>query len=163
MIYVLQVKALEEEKVFKRLLKKGYKAYLPRQDKFQRKDGKWTLKTTLLFSGYVFVESDMNADEYNEIKNISGVIKFLTYVGSNKPEPLGDDDIEFINYLENDNGVLKPICVSFENNVLKILDNEFKHYEDKIIKVDRRQKRIKVLLKFGELEHTLTLYINELH
>lgn len=163
MIYVLQVKALEEEKVFKRLLKKGYIAYLPRQDKFQRKDGKWTLKTMLLFSGYVFVETNMEVQEYNEIKSISGVIKFLNSAGSNKPQPLSVNESEFIKYLANGNEILKPIYVSFENSILKIIDNEFKHYESKIIKVDRRQKRIKVFLKIGTGTHTVTLYINEVN
>ncbi len=165
MMYVLHVKALEEEKICKELRRKGYKAYAPRQLKIQRKNGKSFETVDLLFNGYVFIDIDIDLDpiHYEDIKKTSGVINFLVYAGSNSPEPLSDNDREFINYLSNGSEVLKPISVTFKNGKMKILDDEFKYCEKDIVSVSRRQKRIKVLLDFTGTKKEITLYIKELN
>ncbi len=195
MMYVLHVKTLEEENICKELRRKGYKAYVPRQEKIQRKEGEWFEAVELLFNSYVFVDvdlpcsfsaktgrvSELEPKIYKDIKSTSGVINFLVYAGSNSPEPLSDNDKEFIDYLTNgsvknttnkcdqrsfsrseNSEVLRPISVSFKNGKMKILDDEFKYCEKDIVSVSRRQKRIKVLLDFAGTKKEVTLYIKEL-
>ncbi len=167
MMYVLQVMALEEERVYKKLNSKGYKAFLPQQVKYQRKEGAWHTKTVKLFDGYVFVESDLKYDEYEDIQNTEGVIRFLTGAGAINPEPLGEVDTAFIKWLANDGEVIKPLTVKFDNNFgikdrITILDGWFQLYKDKVIKVDKRQKRIKVALDFATEQKEVTLYINDI-
>ncbi len=166
MMYVLQVMALEEERVYKKLNSKGYKAFLPQQVKYQRKEGAWHTKTVKLFDGYVFVESDLKYDEYEDIQNTEGVIRFLTGAGAINPEPLGEVDTAFIKWLANDGEAIKPLNVKFVDvesidDRLLILDSDFDKYHNKVIEINRRQKRIKVLLDFATEQKAVTLYINE--
>jgi transcriptional antiterminator NusG len=84
MWYVLQVKTGCEESIRDKLIELGYHAIVPIANRLIRSKGSWNKKKTIIFTGYVFVNLDYDAENYYRITSMDNVVKFL----GDKNDPL---------------------------------------------------------------------------
>ena len=99
-----------------------------------------------IFPGYIFLETDdLETSAYWLLKRVSGFYKFLK--DNHHIEPLGGEDRELLmHFLAFGEVVEKSRAYFDENKRIKIVDGALRGMEGRIVKVDRRKKRAKVLL-----------------
>ncbi len=139
MWYVLQVRGGKEEKIRDELIRKGYQALVPCENRLTRNKGTWSKKKQIIFSNYVFLRLDKySADHYYRITSLDGVIKFL---GNKRyPSTLSFLEAEWIRIL-GCNGIIEPTIVKVENNNLKVVKGILENFKSKIKTFDLRRKR----------------------
>lgn len=157
MIYVLQVQTGKELTVRIQLLRKGIAADVPRERIIIRKGGLWSKMIKILFPGYVFVDIDYSAEMFHKINPVTGVIRFL---GS--PTPLTEHEAEMIQWLSNGGEVIEPSTViSLEDG--QIVCNGFlAGHEDRIKRLNLRQKKAAVEVRFGGKTHKANLSVEKI-
>ena len=138
MWYVLQVKTGCEESIRDKLIELGYHAIVPIANRLIRSKGSWNNKKTIIFTGYVFVNLDYDAENYYRITSMDNVVKFLG--DKNDPSTLTYIEAEWICIL-GDNGILEPTLVEVENKELKVLKGVLQNFKSRIKSYDIRQKR----------------------
>ncbi|MBQ5320321.1 MAG: hypothetical protein J6K17_14620 [Oscillospiraceae bacterium] len=156
MIYVLQVQTNKELDVSAALIRAGIQADVPRERILIRKGGLWSKMLKLLFPGYVFVTVDYNAEVYHIIKSVSGVIRFL-----GAPTPLPEHEADMIRWLSNGGEIIEQslIRTDSEGNVIGY-EGFLEGNEDKIKRLNLRQKKASVEVKFGGKTHRANLGID---
>lgn len=156
MIYVLQVQSNKELDVSAALSRAGIQADVPRERILIRKCGLWSKMLKLLFPGYVFVTVDYNAEAYHIIKSVSGVIRFL-----GAPTPLPEHEADMIRWLSNGGEIIEQslIRTDSEGNVIGY-EGFLEGNEDKIKRLNLRQKKASIEVKFGGKTHRANLGID---
>jgi transcriptional antiterminator NusG len=93
-----------------------------------------------LTPGYVFFEYDGLLDGFiwNDICKIQYIHYPLKYVDNEKG--LRGKDLELINWLKGNNGIIKISKVIEIGNKIKVIEGPLVNYEGKIIKINKRQK-----------------------
>ena len=153
MIYVLQVQSGKELYIRSELERKNITAYVPRELLLIRKGGLWSKMTKLLFPGYVFADIEYTAKVFHEIKPISGVIGFL-----GEPSPLPRNEAEMILWLANNGEIIEPsTAVTDENDEIIGFKGFLNSCEDRIIKINRRQKKASVSVNFDGKSHNANI------
>ena len=111
-----------------------------------RKSGKITKKTSAIFPGYIFYESDNI--EYNEISAIKSAPGFCRFLKSNQDiRPLPENERRLVFKLLSGGEIAGESRVVFDiNDRIKVLEGPMKDLEGQIIKVDKRKKRAKIKL-----------------
>jgi transcriptional antiterminator NusG len=147
-IFVLQVVTGKEKDTVLLLdkLNAGGRIVFPRRELIQKKKGRVYRKNQPLFPGYVFWERGIvDAAFINKVKKINNVIRFLP--SSQEPKPLYAEEAQTLSIMLKGEGLTKLSPVVFdENNRIVVLEGPLKGMEGRIIKVDRRKKRMKVAL-----------------
>jgi len=147
-IFVLQVVTGKEKETVLLLekLNEGGRIIFPRRELIQKKKGRTYRKIQPLFPGYIFWERDVvDAALISRVKKVNNVIRFLP--SSPEPKPLEEEEARILFLMLKGEGLTKLSSVVFdENNRIVVLEGPLKGMEGKIIKVDRRRKRIKVVL-----------------
>lgn len=138
MWYVLQVKNGKEEEIRDKLIGYGFHALVPSHNKWTRSKGSWSLKKTIIFTGYVFVKLNYDAESYYKITNTDGVVRFLGE--KTDPSYLTFIEAEWIRLL-GENGVLEPTEVMIENGQLKVLKGILLNFKSRIKSFDARQRK----------------------
>ena len=153
--FAIQVKTREEAKFIS--LAKGMNPTLPLDIVFPRRlltirRRKQTKQVEApLFPGYIFLQapSDLDPSYYWALKKVPGFFRFLK--NNTQIQPLEGKDLElllhFLNYGEI---VHKSRAVLDENKRIVILEGPLKGLEGRIVRVDRRKKRVKVKLELQE-------------
>lgn len=156
MIYVLQVQSNKELDVSAALSRAGIQADVPRERILIRKGGLWSKMLKLLFPGYVFVTVDYSAEAYHIIKSVSGVIRFL-----GAPTPLPEHEADMIRWLSNGGEIIEQslIRTDSDGNIIGY-EGFLKGNEDKIKRLNLRQKKASVEVKFGGKTHRANLGID---
>lgn len=156
MIYVLQVQTNKELDVSAALIRAGIQADVPRERILIRKGGLWSKMLKLLFPGYVFVTVDYSAEDYHIIKSVSGVIRFL-----GAPTPLPEHEADMIRWLSNGGEIIEQslIRTDSEGNVIGY-EGFLEGNEDKIKRLNLRQKKASIEVKFGGKTHRANLGID---
>lgn len=156
MIYVLQVQTGKELDVSAALNRAGIQADVPRERILIRKGGLWSKMLMLLFPGYVFVTVDYNAEAYHVIKSVSGVIRFL-----GAPTPLPEHEADMIRWLSNGGEIIEQslIRTDSDGNIIGY-EGFLEGNEDKIKRLNLRQKKATVEVKFGGKTHRANLGID---
>jgi transcriptional antiterminator RfaH len=93
--YAIYTQPRTEKKVAERLNLQLIEVYLPLQSKLQQWSDRKKWIEVPLINSYVFVKT--NLQNYYEILNTQGVIKFITF--ENTPAPIKQADIELIKLL----------------------------------------------------------------
>lgn len=158
-MYVLQVTTNRESRVKSRLEKMGFSVFMPSEEITVRSNGKWKSYIKPIFPQYVFIECEMNPENYRRIKSVPKVLRFL---GAETPEPLPPDEQEYIMILNNDGKIVRAseIEVADDGNK-KVVSGMLKKYENKIIFVNLRQRRAGIELELCGKKHFLTLPVIE--
>ena len=93
-----------EEKAVAHLVRQGFKVYLPRYRRRRSHARKVTWTAVALFSQYIFVNIDLDADQWRAIHSTIGVSHLITQ--GDQPAPVPDGVIEEIQAFENNEGLI---------------------------------------------------------
>lgn len=158
-MYVLQVKFRKESQVKNSLEKMGFSVFSPTEEIVIRSKGKWKSQIKLIFPQYIFVECEMNPENYRRIKSTHGVVRFL---GADRPEPLPDDEKEQILILNNGGEIVRASEIEVsKNGTKKVVSGMLKNYENKIYFINLRQRRAGIEIELCGKKHFLTLPVVE--
>lgn len=122
----------------------------PRRSLNIRRKGKTREELAPIFPGYLFYEAaDLPPDVYWAFKKTSGFIRFLK--DNQHIEPLSGEDKGLLLHFLSFGEIVHKSTVTFdENNHIEVIDGPMKGLEGKIVKVNRRKKRAKVMLSLYE-------------
>lgn len=103
-----------------------------------------------LFPGYVFMETErLGADEIDMLKEVSGFYHFL--YSNEAPLKLRGYDLEYFSLFRKSGEILGLSRATFDKNQrIVIVDGPLKGFEGKIIRVNRRCKRVTVEIDMFE-------------
>lgn len=141
MWYVIQVMTGKEDDVAGNLKEYGIRALVPKENRLIRTGGAWTQREYILFTGYVFLDMEYNAENYYKVKGIPGVIKFLG--DSRNPSRLSYLEAEWITLLTGANNVpIEPTIVKVqEDGSYKVVKGVLERFENRIVKYDKRSRK----------------------
>ena len=162
--YAVQVKTRSEEQFIK-LLKAQHPditipIHFPRRKLDIRKAGKYKTSTPGVFPGYIFLEAehdDKIIDYQWKFRQTKGFFRFLK---SNQDiTPLADRDLELVLHFINNVG---PIAGSSrvyfnENSRIVVVEGPLSGLEGRIVKVDKRKCRAKIILDIYNESFTIDL------
>jgi len=149
-IYLIQVASGKEETYIKHVKnlagsQPGFQLVVPKRQLTIRKLGKEQQVIKPIFPGYIFLVSDcIEPESRTLLRSIPG---FMRYMKNDKGEliPLSDNDRQLVIQLTSTGETTNRSVVSFDKNHKVIpISGPLKDCEGKIIKVDRRKRRVKV-------------------
>lgn len=130
-----------------------FQVLIPTEKVLTVRNGKKVVKEKNLYSGYVFVEADLQGEVMHELRNTTNVIDFLGGKGKGaKPEPLRQSEVmrmlgtadEFIDM--TDEGVNDYMV----GETVKVNYGPFNGFTGIIEEVNPEKKKLKVMVKiFG--------------
>jgi transcription antitermination factor NusG len=85
--YVIHTRSRHEAKVEERLRQLGLEIFLPRVTALSRHRDRRVYLQVPLFSGYLFIHSDLAPPVYQEIIKLPGVVRILGVRGRHQPVP----------------------------------------------------------------------------
>jgi len=151
--YALQVKTREELKFMRHAQSMNpglpMPLYFPQRDLSIKKAGKTKPARLAVFPGYVFLELGCGEDVRNYKWALKGIDGFYRFLKSNRQiTPLQDRDLELVlHFIKRVGPVAGVSNVYFdENSRIVVLHGPLSGLEGKIVKVDRRKKRAKIVL-----------------
>lgn len=141
MWYVIQVMTGKEEDIAGKLREQGIRALVPKENRLIRSGGSWTKREYILFTGYVFLGMNYNADNYYKVRGIPGVIRFLG--DSRNPSRLSYLEAEWITLLSGtDNAPIEPTVVRVqEDGSFQVVKGILEKFENRIVKYDKRSRK----------------------
>lgn len=104
----------------------------------------WVEDTTPLLPGYVFVYQDQEDEPYRNYMSISHVIRVLMY--GEGQDKLTGRDLEFADWLWRVGGKIGVMQAVQEGDCIEITDGVFKALHGRIIRMNRRRKKVCVSL-----------------
>ncbi len=126
---------------------------IPTEKIYTTRNGKRVLKEKNLYSGYVFVECDLQGEVIHELRNTTNVIDFLGGKGrGSKPEPLRASEVLRMlgaadEQQESEDDVANDFIVG---ESVKVNYGPFNGFTGIIEEVNREKRKLKVMVKiFG--------------
>lgn len=135
---------------------------LPTRDLYIKKLCETKLKTTPLFSGYIFLRIEsITAELLIKLKQLKGFYKILN---SNQDiKPLTKQDVIQLGSFLNKGYKASVSKVIFNNNdKIVVKEGPLKEFEGRIIKVDKRKQRAKVQLSMYNNVHFIDFAFQDL-
>lgn len=130
-----------------------FQVLIPTEKVLTVRNGKKVVKEKNLYSGYVFIEADLQGEVMHELRNTTNVIDFLGGKGKgSQPEPLRQSEVmrmlgtadEYIDLTEE--GVNDYMV----GETVKVNSGPFSGFTGEIEEVNREKKKLKVMVKvFG--------------
>ena len=136
---------------------------IPTEKVYTNRNGKRVLKERTLYSGYVFIEANLQGEVEYELRNTTNVIDFLRGRGKGaKPEVISDQDVKRMlgRADELQEAELAEGGDFLEGEAVKVIFGPFNGFSGVIKEVNNEKKKLKVEVKiFGratklELEST---------
>lgn len=142
--YAVQTQSCAEEKARFHLSAQGFHVYLPRFSKQRRHARKVETVLRALFPGYVFVELDLEVDQWRSINGTVGAIGMVRH--GDKPAPIPCEIIEAIKEREDETGAvsLAPKGLTKGDRV-RVMDGAFAEHTG-ILQEVSDEKRVILLL-----------------
>lgn len=141
--YVLQVMSGKEIQVVDQLRLLGIHALAPIEDRIIRQKGSWITKAYVLFSSYVFVECDFDADTWFKVNSLSSVIRWLG--DSKEPTPISYLEAEWIRMLGACGEHLQPSeVIVHTDGTYEVLNGILLKFKSKVKKWNIRQRSCEI-------------------
>ncbi|MBU0951942.1 MAG: transcription termination/antitermination protein NusG [Elusimicrobia bacterium] len=122
---------------------KIFKVVVPYEEVVELRRNKKYVKNRPYFTGYVFVDMDLDQDTYWVVKNTSGVSGFL---GGTTPIPLPEDEIQNLIGIIERPAQVKP-AISFEKDeTVRIIDGPFVHFMGVVEEINEEKGKLKVMV-----------------
>ncbi len=162
--YVLRVISGKENKI-KALIenevaKYGLQDYvgqilIPTEKVVKIQKGKRVTKDKTLFPGYIYMEVNLEGEVPHIIRQIPGVMGFLTGVKGGEPMPLSESEVNrLLGKLDDlamqEGKIQNPFQVGDE---VKIIDGMFKDFFGTIQEISEDNKKLKVMVKMFGSKH----------
>ncbi len=159
--YVIKTISGQEEKVKNyintEIEREGYSEYVgqvvvPMEKVVQIKDGKKITKDKVHFPGYVMIEALLIGEIPHLVKNLPGVISFLSATKGGDPVPMRKKEVDRMlgkmdELLESNDTVAIPFIV---NETIKVIDGPFNGFNGTIEKINEEKRKLEVMvLIFG--------------
>ena len=151
--YAIQVKTRAENRFIK-LFKALYPEitlpiYFPQRKLDIRKNGKLRASMSAVFPGYIFIEASCDEEIIAcqwEFRKTEGFYRFLR--SNQEITPLADRDLELVlHFINNPGAIAGRSRVYFdENSRIIVVEGPLMGLEGRIIKVDKRKRRAKIML-----------------
>jgi len=151
--YAIQVKTRAENKFIK-LFKALYPEitlpiYFPQRRLDIRRKGKLRASMSAVFPGYIFIEASCDEEIIAcqwEFRRTEGFYRFLR--SNQEITPLADRDLELVlHFINNPGAIAGRSRIYFdENSRIIVVEGPLMGLEGRIIKVDRRKRRAKIVL-----------------
>lgn len=150
--YAVQVKTGRESELLKKIRKineeenEAVQAYFPRRVLYVKKKGIRKKVDAPVFAGYIFLEIDnLSLPLCWQLRKTQDFYHFLP--NNQNPLPLAANDLFLLRHFLSFGEITAPSKVYFDENArICVIEGALKGLEGKIIKVDRRKQRAKVLL-----------------
>jgi transcriptional antiterminator NusG len=156
-VFCLFCETSQENKVELYLKKLGFNVISTFAERNIIVDGKIKNIFRSVMPGYVFFEYGGLLDglDWKEICKMPCIYYPLKY-GDNE-NVLRGKDLEFVNWLRKNNGIIKISKVIVVGNKIQVLEGPLKDYEGMIIKVNKRQKCAAIKLDGEGIEKVIWL------
>jgi len=118
------------------------------------KNGKWIKELRSIISGYVFFENNCEPD-WEIICNNKYIYYPLQYM--DKSKNLRENDLNFIKWLNKNNGKIEISKVKSIGNKIQIIEGPLKELEGKIVKINKKQKCVCVGIEGEGIRNTIWL------
>ena len=125
---------------------------IPVEKVIQIKDGKKVQKEKVHYPGYIMIEAELKGEVAHIIKNISGVISFLSETKGGDPVPMRKSEINRMlgkmdELADTDSMVNIPYLVG---ETVKVIDGPFNGFNGVIDKINEEKRKLEVMvLIFG--------------
>ncbi|MEG0315214.1 MAG: antiterminator LoaP, partial [Erysipelotrichaceae bacterium] len=160
--YVLFVEGGKELALVNYLIENDkLKAFCPMVENCIKKNGECHFITKPMFPSYIFVESEMEQSEFQELiveirGRKKGIVKELKY-DNEGTEALQKEEKEYIESLMNKDKIIERSSGVIENDQVIITDGPLIGQESRIVKIDRH-KRI-AFLEFNILGREIKIKV----
>ncbi|MFN3966555.1 MAG: transcription termination/antitermination protein NusG [Endomicrobiia bacterium] len=152
--YVVRTRSEHEKKVKQAIEKnvsmlglqnKIFKVVVPSEEIVQLKKNKKYIKERPYFTGYIFIDMDLDTKTYWFIRNTPGVSGFL---GGTHPNPLTEEEVKNLIEITEQPSHTKPKpAVSFEKEEsVRITDGPFRHFVGVVEEVNEEKGKLKVMV-----------------
>ncbi len=125
---------------------------IPTEKVYQIRNGKKISKERSYLPGYILFESALTGEVLHVMKNVTGVLGFLSEKKGGDPIPLRENEVNRILGKVDELAVLEedlesPFCVG---ETIKVIDGPFNNFTGIIEEVNTEKKKLKVMVKiFG--------------
>lgn len=159
--YAVFVKTGEEDKVKERL---DYRfggspaVMIPKKIIKERKNGKWYRRVRNLFPGYIFIHGALDEHDYKQLWRVPGLYKLLCT--DREPVQIPKREIEVFSHLFDDEDIIQESDIFMEGDKITIVNGPLASLQGRILKVNRRKGRARVLLDFLGEERVIDLGVN---
>ena len=144
MLYALHVRGGHENRIMLDCKKKISEEILkdiftPFKEERYKADGKWINKKKVLFSGYIFVDTDNIIEFYYELNKISEYKKLVS--SDKEPVPLSDEDIFLLSRFLNKDKIMEMSVGKIIGKRTIITVGPLVGLEGLITKIDRHKRK----------------------
>ncbi len=131
---------------------------IPKKIIKERKNGKWTRRVRVLFPGYIFIHGVMDAKAYKNLWQVPGLFKLLCT--DREPVQIPNYEIEVFSHLFDKEDIIQESDIFMEGEQVTIVNGPLTALKGKILKVDKRKGRARVMLDFLGEERVIDLGVN---
>lgn len=150
----LKIKAyIEDEIEYHKLQDFVGQIVVPMEKVIQIKNGKKVQKEKVYYPGYVMIEADLKGEVPHLIKNIPGVISFLSATKGGEPIPMRLSEVNRMlgrvdELAESDDNLMNiPYLVG---ETVKVIDGPFNGFNGTVEKINEEKRKLEVMvLIFG--------------
>lgn len=150
----LKIKALIEDEIGYHKLKEFVgQIVVPMEKVIQVKNGKKVQKEKVYYPGYIMIEAELKGEIPHLIKNIPGVISFLSLTKGGDPVPMRMAEVNKMlgrvdELAESDENLMNiPFLVG---ETVKVIDGPFNGFNGTIEKINEEKRKLEVMvLIFG--------------
>ena len=128
-----------------------FQVLIPTEKVLTVRNGKKVVKEKNLYSGYVFVEADLQGEVLHELRNTTNVIDFLGGKGKGSaPEPLRESEVKRMLGLADETHQITEESDYIVGETVKVNYGPFSGFSGVIEEVNAEKKKLKVMVKiFG--------------
>ncbi len=151
--YIVRTKSEHEKKVKQAIEKnvslmglenKIFRIMVPTEEIVELRKNKKIIKERPYFTGYVFIDMDLDPQTYWVIKNTPGVSGFL---GGTKPNPLTEEEVKNLLEITEQPSIKPKPAVTFEKEEsVRITDGPFRHFVGVVEEVNEEKGKLKVMV-----------------
>ena len=159
--YAVFVKTGEENKVKQRLdyrFKGNPAVKVPKKIIKEWLEGNWYSRVMILVLGFIFIHVILDDSSYKKLRQVPGLYKLLCT--DREPVRIPRKEIEVFSHLFDEEDVIQESDIFMEGDRVTIINGPLTALEGKILKVDKRKKRARVLISFLGEERVIDLGIN---
>ncbi len=154
--YALHTRSRFEQKVHDQLCSKSLETFLPRIQVWSRRKDRRKKILAPMIPGYVFVRSQLEAEEYYHIIQTIGVVRMVALKG--KPIPANDEEISSLMILHETDRTVQNRSYMAKGNQVMIMEGPLKG----LIGVYLRHKaKDKVVVSLELLQRSLEVEIED--
>ena len=154
--YALHTRSRFEQKVHDQLCSKSLETFLPRIQVWSRRKDRRKKILVPMIPGYVFVRSQLEAEEYYHIIQTIGVVRMVALKG--KPIPANDEEISSLMILHGTDRTVQNRSYMAKGNQVMIMEGPLKG----LIGIYLRHKaKDKVVVSLELLQRSLEVEIED--